>query len=188
MGDDPDTGMINPHFDDKTGIYKIPKDGLYVVSVQLIPIGGATLRNAHRTRLSVNYALKISDSVDDDDYRDVGSRNYGEMIHFRKGTVLSCVRVAGAPARECVRFNVCCVQRKRKRETKVPSKKEIKRRKRAASRAARVERDSSDGESDHSSESEWDHGFESDTTRDELPHSTKNVGRLAKRLKTAGHE
>lgn len=175
IDNDKSNSNTHPHFNAESGIYTIPKDGIYLVTVQIIPIGGATLQKAHMRRERVKYALKISDPAHQEDYRDVGCHSFGEMDHFRAGSILSCVRLAGATARECIRFNVYCLQRKEKQERKILSRKEKKRRKRAAEKAARVERECDDVLSDNSSESEWHRGFESDCSREEGPRSAKQT-------------
>lgn len=113
-------------------------------------------------------------------------------------------------ASECVRLKVELLQRKRKRPAPPElTKKEMKKRKkikRIAESAASslnslpngntlnpqnyhgktenlASRDSSDDDDDD--DSDWSHGFESDTTADDLPHSNRGVGRLAKRFKAA---
>lgn len=204
----------HPCFDDACGEYKVCLDGLYTVVVELIPIGSANVENQSHRRLSVDYVVRIQeppeegispDDVVESEYKDVGSVNFAEMIHLKEGTRISCMQMPSSRGTECVRFKIELLQRKRKR-ARAPevSKKELKKRKKlkrkaessASSQSAGLditrfryynsgaETSKSCDSSDDSSDSDWSNGFESDTSEDLLPHSSRGVKRLAKRFKS----
>lgn len=188
-------------------------DGLYTIVVDLIPIGSPNMENQNRRRVSVDYVIRIQeppdegtapDDIVESEYRDVGSVNFAEMIHFKEGTRISCMRMPSGRGTECVRLRIELVQRKRKRaKTPALSKKELKKRKKLKRKAessasslsvgldsnrprhynSGAETSKSCCSSDSSSDSDWSNGFESDTSEDHLPHSSRGVKRLAKRLK-----
>lgn len=191
-------------FNSRTGTFIVPVDGMYLLVVELIPIGSPILSTDLQSRRSVHYALRLKEQLqnDDDDkiesiYLDVGSMNLGQMEHLKAGTAITCIRMPGTGPNECVRLKVELAFRKRKRDEKALSKKELKRRKKKkrevgrgetrvlvahAGRADRVSTESDDDD-DSESDSEWEFGFESDSTSDELEDVKRGVGRMAKRFK-----
>lgn len=227
---DPQFPLADPsgNFSPTTGEYTIPIDGLYTLIVQLIPINGAPIASAAKHRQNVHYALRLisppnssSDQADyvDATYLDVGSTNFGELIHLKAGTRVACLYMPGARKTESVRMKIELIQRKLKRSKPQLTRKQAKRRrnqnrKRNAAMAmsnpgspvltsvssisstvnsapASIEDDDNDFidyEYDSWSDSDsndWESGFESDSTTDELPHSNRNVRRLAKRFRAA---
>lgn len=148
-----------------------------------------------------------SDPADEieSEFLDVGSVNFGQVKHLRAGNVVTCLRMPAASGHYSVRLKVDCIQRKKKRpRAPEPSKKELKKRKKMKRKAESIASSLSSGtdagslhpfhassdtcrlhesSDDDDSDSDWSDGFESDTTEDELPHSNRGVGRLAKRFK-----
>lgn len=147
-----------------------------------------------------------SDHVESE-FLDVGPINLGQMKHLRTGNVISCLCMPPTLAQTCVRLKIACIQRKKKRPRPVElSKKEQKKRKKMKRKAESIASSLSSGmevssskpcpgssdtsrahesSEDDNSDSEWSNGFESDTTEDNLPHSARGVGRLAKRFKSS---
>lgn len=203
--DDPTYPNGDPliNFNEPSGEYVVPIDGQYLLVVQLIPTNYFYLSSKARMRSHVDYAIRLNLPPDHEptpdaiqaSYLDVGSRNFGELIHFKAQTRIACVQMQGAPGWANVRLKVELVQRKRKRFVPQLTRKEIKSRRkekrradaeRAASNPSKSSSDQcdSDDDSDDSDDSEWETGFESDSTSEDLPNSNKVVGRSAKRFKS----
>lgn len=136
---DPQFPLADPslNFSPSTGEYIIPIDGLYTLIVQLIPINGAPIASAARRRQHVHYALRLisppehtSDQADlvDATYLDVGSTNFGELIHLKAGTRVACLHMPGARNTESVRIKVELIQRKLKRSKPQLTRKQAKKR------------------------------------------------------------
>lgn len=209
----------HPCFDPAAGLYIVAVDGLYSLVVQLIPIGVA--RYAHSSpvrRAWVDYVIRVQeppapdakpeDTIESEFY-DVGSVNFAQVVHLKKGTSITCMKMPNCAASECVRLKIELLQRKRKRPAPPElTKKEMKKRKKikrkADSAASPLSSPSytdnhktptphrnsetsppydTSEDDDDDEESDWSHGFESDTTADDLPYSKRGVGRLAKRFK-----
>lgn len=202
----PPDNPTHPCFDSESGVYTVPNDGLYLINVQLIPIGAPNLYSDRHTRKSVVYAvcLHTPSATDEIESRflDVGSFSFGQIEHLAKGTRVSCIRFPSGLPNDCVRFRVELVIRKRRREEVEISKKELKKRRKKKKKDMEKERKpvalnsplpfkkgpqpiESEDDDDSDSDSEWEHGFESDSTSDELLHSAKGVRRLAKRFKAS---
>lgn len=174
----------HPHFDPSTGTYIVPRDGLYTIKVALIPIGTTQLLTSKRKRSNVQYAIRIrapnpADYQIESTYLDVGSTSLGQVEHLSTGTSITCERMPPAPSpgdvippsKEFLRITISCIQRKRKYHQAEPiSKKELKRRKKRRRallmrRTSRV--DASDVEEETDTDSDWETGFESDTSQEE---------------------
>lgn len=148
------------------------------------------------------------DDTIENEYFDVGSVNLAQVVHLKAGTRISCMRMPASAGSECVRLKIDILQRKRKRPAPPElSKKELKKRKKMKRKAESIASSLSSGRDPHSppiyhgraetsrvhdssddddgDDSDWSNGFESDTTEDDLPHSKRGVGRLAKRFKGA---
>ncbi|PXF49557.1 hypothetical protein BWQ96_00627 [Gracilariopsis chorda] len=192
----------HPCFDPVSASYIVPVDGLYKIVVELIPLGGPAIVNDNNRRQIVPYALCLQEpptQLDDQilrRYHDIGNK-FAKVEHIKAGTTITCIRMPNVPGDECIRFKVEIILRKRKREERELTKKEKKRNKRQRRQAmarhptilpARGRGDASrlhdndpnpqDLDDASDSDSEWENGFESDSTSDDLPSS-----RLAKRFK-----
>lgn len=195
-------------FNLETGEYTTPIDGLYSLIVQLIPVNGANTISTPRQRNKVKYVLHITKpshlaTADDaiiSDFHDIGSINYAQLVHLAAGSRVSCLQMPGTTSRECVRLKLELIQRKRKRPNDEDlSASDLQKRKlRRKSKKLKLEPDGArdsrpnhersrhhTDDSDNDSGSDWDNEFDSDAASDDLPHSKRGVGRLAKRLKTA---
>lgn len=229
---DPQFPLADPlaHFSSATGEYVIPIDGLYTLVVQLIPINGAPIASAARRRERVHYALRLtsppcpaSDQTDtvDATFLDVGSTNFGELVHLKCGTRIACLQMPGGTNTESVRMKIELIQRKRKRAKPQLTRKEVKKRrnqnrKRRSSTSvsdpsspstapaittvshiiqsgpasAEEDDDGFDDDDDYDSwsdsdENDWESGFESDSTTEEVVNSKRSIRRLTKRFKAA---
>lgn len=263
-------------FNCSTGDYIVPTDGLYTISVDLIPIGVPRMQQAHPRRHHVQYAVRVtvprkSTHHEDVDVTvmDVGTSNFGQILHLQRGSLVGVMAMPCAElGRHNIRLRIQLIQRKAKVYVPQLTRKQLKRKRKmrrrrrklremsksddaqqtsaddshryfldrggpgpssisgkrsgfdlkdevdvrsAEVRAGRSDRDGKDvksesqvvlkesgndnessdddededdSECDDESDSDWEKGFESDTTDDEIPHSTKNVNeRLAKRFK-----
>ncbi|CAN8061500.1 unnamed protein product [Agarophyton chilense] len=196
----------HPCFSPALGLYTVPVDGLYQIVVEVIPLGGPAIANANNHREVVPYAICLQEPPSEQEdqilrrYHDIGNK-FAKVEHIKKGTQITCVRMPNIPGDECLRFKVEIVIRKRKREEKELTKKEKKKRnkrqrKQAMARQPHIlpargrgdasrlsEQDLSHFDIDDASDSdsEWETGFESDSTSDDLPAS------LAKRFKPSHH-
>ncbi|PXF39592.1 hypothetical protein BWQ96_10711 [Gracilariopsis chorda] len=192
----------HPCFDHGSASYTVPADGLYKIVVELIPLGGPAIFNDNNQRQIVPYSLCLQEPPNELDdqiirrYHDIGNK-LAKVEHIKAGTTISCIRMPNVPGDECIRFKVEIILRKRKRDKREPTRKEKKNRKRMLRRqtmAHHLTTLSSHGSGDASrlhdyyphpqhlggtsdSDSEWEKGFESDSTSDDLPSS-----RLAKPL------
>lgn len=187
------------HFDEADGVFRVPRDGLYSIVVEVIPTDGtANVSDALSRRKEVSYAVRIEEppipANDDGDgdndgitteFLDVGPVSFGELIHMKTGARLSIQGLAAR--RESIRLKVELVQRKRKRarspeltkkELKKMKKKNRKKRRRESSTTAASESDTGTGDS-----SEWD--FSSDDSGKDMDDiETKPSGKqLASKLK-----
>lgn len=151
-GEGSSVSATHSHFTPAAGRYVAARDGLYAVSVAVIPIGGgALMEGALKRRRSAHYVVVI-DAPDDADpdaddagseFLDVGPVRFGEVLYLRAGAAISVAALPGTPRRDSVRLSVALVQRKRLREEAVPlTKKEwkkLKKQKRRLERAANAD-------------------------------------------------
>lgn len=198
-----DNRRAHPCFDSKSGCYNVPVDGLYKIFVEIIPLGSPLLLNDKKNRRFVPYAICLQELAEDHEdhiqrcYHDIGTK-FAKVEHLKAGTQITCVRMPNIPGDECLRIKVEIIIRKRKRDERQLTKKEKRERKKHQKRHAIARRHAllptrgrPDASALHSndylqnasddgseSDSEWEHGFESDSTSEEEPTS-----RLAKRFK-----
>ena len=161
----------HPHFDPATGVYNVPRDGLYMIKLQIIRLGN-DVTVIKRPRASVRYAIRLDNPCPKDGdiesvYLDVGSSSFGQIEHLAKGTAISCERLPDCvqPLRirhECLRLGVACIQRKRKGTEQPLSKNERKKRRKLMRKEMSVE--PVPGAQDSGIDSEWNSGFDSDSS------------------------
>lgn len=125
-------GGSHVQFDNSSGVYTVPRDGLYAVYVQLeassVSSGGKQLGGSSKKRKRsvsardhVKFCVRLdepaSGSVVEDDiqneFMDVGVQSFGEVLHLRKGASLSLLAMPES-SDEILTFKIELVQRKRK--------------------------------------------------------------------------
>lgn len=119
-------GPTHSAFDKTNGTFTVPRDGLYAISVQILPsdgrapVSGDLLRH-HRNQ--VCYVLRVveppensraGDDIVAEEIYDIGTRSFGEIMHLSKLATLAVMAMPGAKG-DSLRFSVEIVQRKRKR-------------------------------------------------------------------------
>lgn len=169
---------IHECFDPAEGIYTIRSDGYYTIKVEYIPIGGTPLSFTARNRQQVSYAVRIQspdDEETDDEFVDIGTRNYHQMHHLKTNTSISCVRMTTHRPPESLRLKVEMVFRKKKRPYEPPDRRPLRKRQRRTDHSHPVLRRTttatppgSGSDDDDSDDKEWQDGFSSDTSADGL--------------------